>query len=235
MLLLTRVTIKVKILIIMIPLCLIGLAASGYMAVEYEAADSRYSRFLTTENAAALELARAERFLVATIYAAYQSLAYKPEDPAGQAATKLYEDSKAALMIRVSGVKRLLPEHLGRVEKLSAQIETITTMTNKAVMFSSQGIDESAKRWLSKADAEVTVALADMIDFQRQLSQQISAKSEEIRANTIETIGIFIGRLVQRFRNRDSCCDPRMCQNHHRAASTPEGADGHASGWRNRA
>ncbi len=56
---LANISIKAKILSIVVPLCVVGLGATGSMAYFYKNADNTYSDFLTTDSVAAIQTVRA--------------------------------------------------------------------------------------------------------------------------------------------------------------------------------
>ena len=62
---LQNASIRTKILSLILPLCIVGLGATAYMATRYKEADNAYSDFIAGDNAALVELARANRNLMA--------------------------------------------------------------------------------------------------------------------------------------------------------------------------
>jgi methyl-accepting chemotaxis protein len=65
---LKHLSIRTKILSVMVPLCLVGLDATTFMAARYRAADTAYSSFIGVNNVAAMDLARADRNMAAMAY-----------------------------------------------------------------------------------------------------------------------------------------------------------------------
>jgi len=61
---------------VLIPLCVIGVAACAFISVRYKQTDTTYGNFISLDNAAALELARGNRNVVGSVLGAYQALAY---------------------------------------------------------------------------------------------------------------------------------------------------------------
>ncbi len=65
---LQNASIRTKILSLILPLCIIGLGATVYMSARYKNADTLYSEFIAGDNAALVELSRANRNLQAVAY-----------------------------------------------------------------------------------------------------------------------------------------------------------------------
>jgi methyl-accepting chemotaxis protein len=74
---LKNTSIRSKILSVIIPLCVVGFGASSLLSVNYKAADAGYSRFISTDNATAVDIGRANRALAATVYGANNEMARK--------------------------------------------------------------------------------------------------------------------------------------------------------------
>ena len=68
---------------LIVPLCIVGLSATGFMAIRYKAADAEYSEFISNDVATSLELAELQRDLSALAYGAIQTLIYEELVPAG--------------------------------------------------------------------------------------------------------------------------------------------------------
>ena len=62
---LQNASIRAKILSLILPLCIVGLGATAFMGSRYKEGDNAYSDFIATDNAALVELARANRNLQA--------------------------------------------------------------------------------------------------------------------------------------------------------------------------
>ncbi|CUX38374.1 exported hypothetical protein [Agrobacterium deltaense Zutra 3/1] len=122
---LQNASIRTKILSLILPLCIVGLGAAAYMSTRYKEADTAYSLFIANDNAALVELARANRNLVALAYGAYQVMAYDVNGPEIKAAKQAYSDSKGALLQRLNNAKTVFPEESAAMDAFIAQSQAI--------------------------------------------------------------------------------------------------------------
>ncbi|MBB3945538.1 hypothetical protein GGQ73_001473 [Rhizobium skierniewicense] len=107
---LKNASIRTKILSLVLPLCVVGLSATAFMSHSFKDADASYSDFIANDTTGATAMARANRNLAATAYAAYQTLVYASEDPGTKRALALYIDSKTKLFDRLQTTAQLLPD-----------------------------------------------------------------------------------------------------------------------------
>ncbi len=107
---LRNASIRTKILSLILPLCLVGLAAAGFLSLRFKAADNAYFAFIAEDNAALVELARANRNLQGVAYDAYKMMAYAPQDKAFVSSLEDYGKLRELLFQRLDNAKTLLPE-----------------------------------------------------------------------------------------------------------------------------
>ncbi|KDR89048.1 MULTISPECIES: methyl-accepting chemotaxis protein [Agrobacterium] len=185
---LQNASIRTKILSLILPLCIVGLGAAAFMSTRYKEADTAYSLFIANDNAALVELARANRNLVALAYGAYQVMAYDVNGPEIKAAKQAYSDSKGALLQRLNNVKTVFPEESAAMDAFIAQSQAITAMTDKAVELGMANRNEESAAQLLKADASIqatSVALTALLD---KLAKGVVEGSDELTDQTNSTI-----------------------------------------------
>ncbi len=77
---LKNASIRTKILSLVIPVCLIGVAGVLLVSKNYKATNDEYSELLAKEAAAEINMAIASQRLVAVVYDGYQALSYDQRD-----------------------------------------------------------------------------------------------------------------------------------------------------------
>ncbi|WP_430257436.1 methyl-accepting chemotaxis protein [Neorhizobium sp. IRS_2294] len=185
---LKNASIRTKILSVLIPLCVVGLGATSFVASRYKAADTSYSDFISTDTVAAVEMARANRNLAATGYAAYQTLAYPRGSEGMTAATAFYKESKTNLMVRLEHIRTLVPTRAADLDPLVTRVKAVLTLTDEAVALGENDQDEIAKAALVKVDQQVLPLAKDLAAFLERLSADVNTKSNAITDETNSTI-----------------------------------------------
>jgi methyl-accepting chemotaxis protein len=185
---LKNASIRTKILSLILPLCVVGLSATAFVSSRYKEADTSYSDFISNDAAASVEMARANRNIVATAYGAYQILTYRQQDPGMKTAVDFYNDSKAKLFQRLQRVKELLPRESAQIDALSARAKEVTVLTDQAVQFGQADQDEPAKAALVKADVLILPLTTDNATFLDQILKAVAKRSDDLTDQTNSTI-----------------------------------------------
>ncbi|WP_416409494.1 methyl-accepting chemotaxis protein [Agrobacterium rosae] len=185
---LKHASIRTKILVLIIPLCVVGLGATAFISSSYKSGDTNYSNFIKGDNAASLELARANRNLVAIAYGAYQAFTYPASDPRFKTAVEFYNDSKAKLVRRLQNAKDALPREAAKIEALTVRAKEIIVLTDQAVQFGQADQDEQATATLAKADALILPMANDTAAFLDQLTKDVVLQSDGLTEQTDSTI-----------------------------------------------
>jgi methyl-accepting chemotaxis protein len=185
---LKNASIRTKILSLILPLCIVGICAIGFVASRYKAADNDYSNFISNDNAATVEMSRANRNLVATAYGAYQTLAYSGDAPEFKSILAFYQDSKSKLFQRLETVRTRIPGQAGVVDALSARAKDVITLTDQAVQLGQANQDDQARAMLAKADALIVPLTNDMAATLDQMNKEIVTKSDGLTDQTNSTI-----------------------------------------------
>ncbi|WP_288425780.1 methyl-accepting chemotaxis protein [uncultured Agrobacterium sp.] len=185
---LSNTSIRTKILSLVIPLSVIGIGAATYLSIQYSSTSQIYLEFIETDNAANVEIARSNRNLTATAYAAYQTLAYPARDPALAAAVALYEDSKKMLFTRMQNAKQLVPEQTSAIEALTSRAQEVVALTDKAVQAGQADEDDKAKAFLAQADKLITPLMNDNAALLNKMAATVVSESKRLSEETRSTI-----------------------------------------------
>ncbi|MGA1802367.1 methyl-accepting chemotaxis protein [Rhizobium sp. HT1-10] len=185
---LKNASIRTKILSLIIPLCLVGAGSMAFVASRYKAADTAYSDFIANDNVAAVEMARANRNLVATAYGAYEAMVYSAKDPSFKKAQSFYETSKTQLFGRMDHVKASIPDRANEMDALIGRVKEIIALTDESVRLSASDQDDNAKALLVKADALILPLTLDTAALLDEITKAVGAKSDDLSDQTNSTI-----------------------------------------------
>ncbi|TRB01593.1 MULTISPECIES: methyl-accepting chemotaxis protein [Rhizobium/Agrobacterium group] len=185
---LQNASIRTKILSLILPLCIVGLAATAFMSSRYKEADTAYSFFIANDNAALVELARANRNLAAVAYGAYQVMAYDASGPDIKVAREFYAESKRLLVMRLNNVKAAFPEEATAINGFMAKSQEITAITDKAVEFGIADRSAEAAAEMLKADASIRPAAVEMAALLDKLAKGVIKGSDDLTDQTNSTI-----------------------------------------------
>ncbi|NTD87623.1 methyl-accepting chemotaxis protein [Agrobacterium tumefaciens] len=185
---LQNASIRTKILSLILPLCIIGLGATVYMSARYKNADTLYSEFIAGDNAALVELSRANRNLQAVAYGAYQVMAYDTSIPDFAIAKGEYNTDKGELISRLNNVKAIFPEETATIDKLLKQSQSIIATTDKAVELGSANRNQESAAELLKADGQIRAAGNEIGSLLDKLAKGVAKGSDDLTDQTNSTI-----------------------------------------------
>ncbi|NTC77398.1 HAMP domain-containing protein, partial [Agrobacterium tumefaciens] len=185
---LQNASIRTKILSLILPLCIIGLGATIYMSARYKNADTLYSEFIAGDNAALVELSRANRNLQAVAYGAYQVMAYDTSIPDFAIAKGEYNTDKGELISRLNNVKAIFPEETATIDKLLKQSQSIIATTDKAVELGSANRNQESAAELLKADGQIRAAGNEIGSLLDKLTKGVAKGSDDLTDQTNSTI-----------------------------------------------
>lgn len=191
--------IRTKILSLIIPMCLVGVAASLVLADSYKNSDTSYTDFISHENAAALEMARATRNIVSTAYGAYQVLTYARGTPEIVAAEAFYKDNTAKAILRLENTKKLLPTRAGDVDAFIARAKAVISLTDKAVQSGLQDKNVEAAALLGQADKLILPLNEDARDWLDRVAKDVVMTSDAMSVQTNETIAYSLLSIAAAF------------------------------------
>ncbi|MBB3571812.1 methyl-accepting chemotaxis protein [Rhizobium sp. BK491] len=190
--------IKTKILSIIVPICLIGVA--GVMAVSSQFKDTvgTYSNFIAKDEAAAVEMSRASQRVTAMSYNAYQILQYTAKDPQMAAFSRDYQENKQVLLQRFANARQLVPTEADTIDKLVARANDIIALTDQAVKAGLIDDNNTAATLLKQADPMINdevVSIRQWLDaFNKSLNNKSDMLAEQANS-TIDDALIALGLL----------------------------------------
>jgi len=196
---LENLSIKAKILSIVVPLCVVGLGAAASMAYFYKNADDDYSDFLNTDSIASVTMARATSAMISLPYAAYQLVNYDNADSAYAGAKEFYDLSKADITSRLDTVAKLTPVNAPAVNGFKARALAIMEVLDKAVQADAGGKKDDALKILAQADPDVTKWRKDLRAYNDSRLEAIQKKSDELTDQTNKTIMTSLGAVGAAF------------------------------------
>jgi len=180
--------IRTKVLSIMIPICLIGIAGVLVVSSQYRDSVSTYSNFISKDEAAAVEMSRASQRVTALSYNAYQILVYSTKDPEMVKFSKNYQENRQGLLDRFATVKRLIPAQADAVDRLAAKANDIIALTDQAVKAGLVDDNDTATKLLKQADPLIddeALAVGQWLDT---FNANIDAKSDMLDQRATSTI-----------------------------------------------
>ncbi|MFS8122608.1 methyl-accepting chemotaxis protein [Rhizobium sp. BR 250] len=185
---LQNASIRTKILSLILPLCIVGLGATAFMSIHYKQADTDYSFFIASDNAAIVELSRANRNLQAMAYGAYQVMAYDTKIPDFKIVKHEYETDKEALISRLNQVKIVFPEEAAALDNLLSQAKGIIALTDRAVELGSNDRNPESAAELLKADTVIRSTGNEIAALLDKLAKRVIEGSDDLTDQTNSTI-----------------------------------------------
>jgi methyl-accepting chemotaxis protein len=195
---LSNAKIRTKILSLIVPVCLIGIAGIGAAAYSFKQADQQYSAFIKEDNVAATQVSRASTSMNSVAYSAYQLTVYPKDSPFRAVATKNYESGKKVIGTLLASAKQLIPEQAGDLSGFETRALAITAMTDKAVALSEQGKMQEAQAVLAQVDPDIAKIRDDFKDWNVTNTKTVLDGTDQISAgisSTIITLLVTIGVL----------------------------------------
>ncbi|MGZ9720311.1 methyl-accepting chemotaxis protein [Rhizobium miluonense] len=180
--------IRTKVLSIMIPICLIGIAGVFFISSQYKDSVATYSKFISTDEMAAVEMSRASQRVTALSYNAYQILIYSSKDPEMATFSKDYEENKKVLSQRLANVRQLMPSEADAVDKLAAKANDIIVLTDRAVKAGMVDDNDTATKLLKQADPQINAEVVAIREWLDTFNKSIGAKSDLLDEHASSTI-----------------------------------------------
>ena len=180
--------IRTKVLSVIIPICLIGIAGVLFVSSQYKDTVATYSDFISNDETAAVEMSRASQRVTALSYGAYQILVYSSKDPEMAKFTKDYDDNKKVLLDRLANAKHLAPSEAAAVDALTVQANNIIALTDQAVKAGIADDNDTATRLLKQADPLIDAEVVAVRSWLDTFNKSIGAKSTALGAQTVNTI-----------------------------------------------
>ncbi|MBY3599336.1 methyl-accepting chemotaxis protein [Rhizobium bangladeshense] len=200
---LENVSIKLKMLLLVAPVCAIGITGLTFVSLKYRYASQSYVSFIAEDEAAAIQMARASQRLTALSYNAYQVMSYDTKDPNIKKFALYYENNKAKLLSELRAVKKLAPDQKESIDGFISAANGILELTNGAVQLALKGDTANANALLRRADpiiADQVLAVRDWTDGFTSAtalkSQQLSDSADKTSFYSLVTIAVLFASLL---------------------------------------
>ncbi|NLS17812.1 methyl-accepting chemotaxis protein [Rhizobium sp. P40RR-XXII] len=180
--------IRTKVLSIMMPICLIGIAGVLFLSNEYKDSIAAYSNFITKDARAAVEMARASQRVTALGYNAYQISVYRAKSPEMAAFSKDYDENKRILLQRLATAKQLMPAESDTLDKLVTRANDIIALTDQAVKAGLADEDDAATKLLKQADPLINDEVLAVRQWLDTFNKNIDAKSTMLGQRAADSI-----------------------------------------------
>lgn len=187
--------IRTKVLSIIIPICLIGIAGVLVVSSQYKDTVESYSNFISKDETAAVEMSRASQRVVALSYSAYQILVYSSKDPAMVTFTKEYGENRRILLERLANAKRLMPTEATAIDALTVQANNIIALTDQAVKAGLADDNDNATQLLKQADPLIDAEVVAVRNWLDAFNKNIAVKSNRLGEQTVDTITYTLATL----------------------------------------
>lgn len=187
MLFLENISIKAKIIMLVIPICLIGITGLTFVSLKYRFASQAYVNFIAQDEAAAIQMARASQRLTALSYNAYQVLSYETDDPNIKKFALYYDSNKSRLVTELKNVRALVPAQQNSIESFIAAASNILSLTNVAVQQALEGDDASSRATLRKADPLIADQVLQIRSWIESFTKATDSKSNELALSAEQT------------------------------------------------
>ncbi|WP_112608972.1 methyl-accepting chemotaxis protein (plasmid) [Rhizobium sp. WW22] len=190
--------IKTKVLTILIPICLIGIAGVLVVSNQFRDTVGTYSNFIAKDETAAVEMSRASQRMTAMSYNAYQILQYPAGDPQMASFSRDYQENKQVLLQRFANAKQFIPAEADTIDKLVARANDIIALTDQAVKAGLIDDNNTAATLLKQADPMINdevVSIRQWLDaFNKSLNNKSDMLAEQANS-TIDDALIALGLL----------------------------------------
>jgi methyl-accepting chemotaxis protein len=180
--------IRSKILCLLVPTCLIGIAGVGYVSNNYNNADAAYSDFIAKNARAEINVAIASQRLVAIAYDAQQLYMHETSDEAYGKAREDYTASKERLFNLFVDARSAYPEAADTIRTFETGSGAIAALLDRAVAASDRGDRDAAKAALFEVEHRMATLLEQMRNWINTSSDAIDEKAAALGKHTKDTI-----------------------------------------------
>ncbi len=199
MTILEKTGIRTKIVAIILLLCAAGLGAVAYLSSEFKASDKVYFDFISQDNRATLEVARANRNLVGLALTAYQTTFYPPQHDMYKFAANDYVSTKGYVLNQLSKARDLVPQHGAELDGLITRMRAVIAQTDQAVEFAARSDDTQARIALEKADNLINPLSDDILSFLLARMNEVETRSQVLTADNSSLITTTLVTVVAIF------------------------------------
>jgi methyl-accepting chemotaxis protein len=193
--LLQHFSIRTKILCLLIPTGLIGIAGVGYVSTNYKHADTTYSDFIGRNARSEINVAIASQRLVAIAYDVHQIYLHEAGSKELERAKADYGASKTRLFGLFDAAEAVSPD-AASIDSFHSDSKAIAAVLDGVLTALDGSRIEEAKAGLIKADTMVDTLLPRMRDWINKSSDVIDRQTEELRQHTNQTITYSLSALA---------------------------------------
>jgi methyl-accepting chemotaxis protein len=222
--------IRTKILCLLVPIGLIGMAGVGYVSSNYKYADTTYSDFIGKNARSEINVAIASQRLVAIAYDVHQIYLHAAGSNEFERAKADYTASKTRMFGLYDAAEKVSTDAVS-IETFHKDSTAIAAVLDQVVAALAAGRGDEAKAGLLRADTMVDALLPRMRDWINTSSDHIDKQTELLRQHTDQTItyslsllGLLftLGIILSLFVNRREITGP-LAQLQHRMGTLAAG------------
>jgi methyl-accepting chemotaxis protein len=191
--------IRTKILCLLVPTCLIGIAGVGYVSNNYKAADTAYSDFIAKNARAEINVAIASQRLVAIAYDAQQLYLNDPTSESYKKARADFAASKERLFGLFGNAEEAYPEAAGTLRGFETDARSVAAQLDKAIAAIHAGNLDQAKGLLLESEHPLATLLEHMRSWINRSSDAIDQEAAQLREHTNRTIVYSLSALAALF------------------------------------
>ncbi|MUO78288.1 HAMP domain-containing protein [Agrobacterium vitis] len=185
---LDNLTIRTKILSVIVSICVLGIGASIFLSHSLNIIDQKYSHFIDQEAGSLLAATRSSQRLMSAGYDAYQILDYDDASPEMIRAKKDYDESSERMIAMIDEAIALSPSKTYKLEEFRARYVAIRDITSNVVELDKKGKTAEARAELVKADKLINDTVVDLRAWLANAMKVLSKDSADITAQTKHTI-----------------------------------------------
>ncbi|WHA42197.1 methyl-accepting chemotaxis protein [Agrobacterium larrymoorei] len=180
--------IRTKILSLIVPVAVVGLAGVGFVSSNYKNADNNYSDFISQDAIAASELFRANTSLVAIGYDTTVGLMMTEQSVKPTEIEATYKKDVDAVSRRLDNAKKLVPEIGPQLDAMNDRAKTIIASLDKVWGAMRTGDFQTGRKVLLDAGPAIEQWRTDIRGISEGNLQAVLTKSNELSDQTNSTI-----------------------------------------------
>jgi methyl-accepting chemotaxis protein len=192
---LSNISIRAKILSIVIPLSIVALGGVGTLAYFFKQSNETYEAFLTKDSVATLQIARTGTAMMAVPYSAYQLILYDNAASRYSEVKAYYEANKVDVLRRVEKAAALAPDEATVLNDLRSRAQAIFKTIDDAVRLDADGQKAEAIKLMATVDPIVQNWRLEMRTINDARQAGLVKKSDDLAAIGDNTIISALGTL----------------------------------------
>ncbi|MFB7146018.1 methyl-accepting chemotaxis protein [Agrobacterium deltaense] len=191
--------IRTKVLSLIIPLCVAGIAGVMAISASYRATSADYSNFIDKDGVAAVELARMNASLVVAGYNANQSLIYDAGDPYMKNIMESYSANAKRINDRFILLHTLVPGMSAELKEFESLTDTILGITEKVIDLGSKNQNDAARTQLAIVDPLIEALRTKLRTRVDTMLSRMNAENVRMTASMQSTVLTYVILLLSLF------------------------------------